>query len=64
MPTKRKERKPGRPFTFDGPAARLNAWVPGDVVDELERRAVDEGRSLSNYVARVLTAHVNEESKL
>jgi len=40
------------------PTEQMSLRIPREVKEELERLAKEDGRSLSNYVVRVLTDHV------
>lgn len=45
------------------PVEQVASYVESDVKQELEERAAREGRSLSNYVAKILTDHINNNGK-
>lgn len=45
------------------PTEQMSLRIPREVKEELERLAKEDGRSLSNYVVRILTDHVNAVSR-
>ena len=44
-------------------STRLSITVPASVVEALARRAVEEGRSLSNLAAHLLAEHARENGR-
>ena len=44
-------------------STRLSITVPASVIEGLARRAVEEGRSMSNLAAHLLAEHVRENGE-
>ena len=47
-----------------GPTPTFTLRLPADLRAELERRAAADGRSLANYVTRILQQHVTATAAL
>ena len=44
-------------------STRLSITVPASIIEWLARRAVEEGRSMSNLAAHLLAEHVRENGR-
>ena len=44
-------------------STRLSITVPASVIEGLARRALEEGRSMSNLAAHLLAEHVRENGR-